>query len=430
MTKKRMALVIVVAAALLGGAALWRRQHQPGTDAANAPAAAASAARGGAQTVSTLPVQQRDVPVQVEAAGTVVSLNTVDIRPQVSSTVRTVHIKEGQMVRKGDLLFTFDDRADRANLEKARAQVLRDRATLADLERQWKRAQELVAQHFIAQSAADTVLAQLEAQQALTRSDEAAAQAAEVAVSFGSIRSPLDGRAGAISVYPGSLVQPASTTPLVTLSQIDPIGVSFTVPEGQLAALLQPPRPVATASSGAAPAAAREPLKLDVVLPVSDRGRGSPAPEPLHGQVSFVDNAVDTTTGTIRLKGTLPNAQQQLWPGQYVSVRLVLRSLPGALVVPQAALIQRGAERTVYVVAADGTAELRPVRLRYPFGEWAVVDGVKAGERVVVDGKQNLRPGTPVREAPASPGRGASGASSSAAGAASAASDAASGPAR
>lgn len=376
MNKKTLSLwivVLLVAAAATGAAVLLRKPGESGTKAGG-PAV---------QVVSIGRAQKRDVPVVIDATGTVVSLNSVDIRPQVSSTVRSVAIKEGQFVRKGDLLFSFDDRADRANLEKAQAQLLRDRATLADLERQWQRAQDLRAQNFIAQSAADTVLSQLEAQRALVRADEAAVHASQVGLSYNAIRSPLSGRAGAIAVYPGSLVQP-NGNPLVTISQVDPIGVSFTVPETQLGSLLR----------GEAAAV------VQVQLPAEAHGRRN-GTDTLQGQVSFIDNTVDPASGTIRVKGVLPNPKQQLWPGQFASVRMTLRTLKDATVVPQAALILRGNERSVYVVDASGAAQLKPVQLRYAAGEIAVVDGVQPGDRVVLEGKQNLRPGTPVREAAA-----------------------------
>lgn len=343
------------------------------------------------QAVSLSMAQKRDVPVTIEATGTVVSLNTVDVRPQVSSTIREVAIKEGQFVKRGDLLFSFDDRADRANLEKAQAQLLRDKASLADLERQWSRAQELRAQNFIAQSAADTVLSQLEAQRALVGADEAAVHASQVAHSYNAIRSPLGGRAGAIAVYPGSLVAPTGPA-LVTISQIDPIGVTFAVPEAQLGSLLA--------------GGTRESAQIHVQLPDAPQQRQSP--EALEGAVSFVDNTVDSATGTIRVKGSLANPKHQLWPGQFVTVRMTLYVMKDAIVVPQAAIILRGNERSVYVVDAAGQAQLKRVQQRYAAGEIAVVEGLQPGERVVLEGKQNLRPGTPVREAQAGPGKAAS----------------------
>ncbi|HMX11336.1 MAG TPA: efflux RND transporter periplasmic adaptor subunit, partial [Burkholderiaceae bacterium] len=429
-------LTLIAAAAAFG---LWKSRAVVDAPAAAAsgPVAGASGAAGARaaapQSVSVYVVQRRDAPVNVEVAGTVVPLNTVELRPQVSSTVLRVAVKDGQPVRRGDVLFVLDDRNERANLEKARAQLQRDRATLADYERQFKRAQELRAQNFIAQSALDSSQTQFEAQQALLRTDEAAVQAAEVALSYTTLRAPMDGRCGVVNVFPGSLVQPSGAA-LVTINQIDPIGVSFNVPEAQLPGLLAAAgiaraaaaKPAASAASGggreaaAAPApqgrpasgpgqasGGAQPPTLSVLLPTGgERRRGAEPAATLPGRLSFVDNAVDTATGTIRAKGTLPNGQQQLWPGQYVSVRLTLRTLENALVVPQAAIIQRGAERTVYVVGADDTVQARAVQVRQPLGEFVAVDGLSDGERVVVEGKQNLRPGGAVRIAAAPAGKG------------------------
>lgn len=400
--KKSSLVLIVLAAALVAGGAWWR-----GKGGGPAAADAAASAPKPAQVVSLAVVQRRDMPVSVEAAGTVVPLNTVDLRPQISSTVREVVVKEGQMVRKGELLFRFDDRTEQANLDKARAQLARDQATLADLERQWKRAQELRAQNFISQGAADTVQANLEAQRAAVVADQAAVKAGEVSASYATLRAPLAGRIGLVNVYPGSLVSATGASALATIAQIDPIGVSFTLPEAQLGALLR----------GGEDGRGAQGAQLQVMLPAAGGGRGpNAAPrEALEGTVSVIDNAVDTSTGSIRVKGALANAKQQLWPGQYVTVKLTLRTIKDAAVLPVVALLQRGQERSVYVVGADMTAELRPVQLRYSSGEWAVVEGVKPGERVVVEGKQNLRPGGLVREAPAGPGKGASAAASGAA---------------
>ena len=334
-------------------------------------------------------VLPRDVPVQLEAAGTVVSLSSVDVRPQVASTVREVRVRDGQMVRAGEVLFVLDDRMDRANLDKARAQLQRDRATLADLQRQLDRARELRAQAFVAQSAVDAAQTQVESQQAAVRSSEAAVQASEVSVSYATIRAPQGGRVGAIAARVGSLVQPGGAA-LVTISQIDPIGISFALPEAQLPGLQGAP-------SG---------LKLNTVP-----ARGA---EPLEGRLDFIDSAIDTTTGTIKVRGSWANPKQRLWPGQYVTVRLQMRTLAGALVIPQAAVIQRGPERQVYRVAEDGTVQLVTIRLVQPLRDQVVVEGLKAGDRIVVEGKQNLRPGGAVKVVPAAGGKAASGAASGA----------------
>lgn len=358
---------------------------------ASAPAGAASAPPP--QNVTVVQVKQADVPITVEASGTVTALQSVDLRAQTTSTVAQVLVKDGQTVKKGQLLFRFDDRADRAALEKARAQLARDRASLADLERQLNRAKELRAQNFIAPSAVDTAQANFDAGQALVRSDEAAVQAAQVTAGYNELRAPISGRAGIVNVYPGSLVQAnATAAALVNIAQLDPIGITFSLPETQLASLL----------------AATRAGELDVeAVPPAGTPKGTPG---IKGHVTAVDNLVDTTTGTIKVKAEFDNRAQALWPGQYLRVRVKLRTLKGATVVPQAALIMRGNERSVYVVGPDNTARPVTVQLRAALGEQAVVEGLDATAQVVLDGKQNLRPGTPLRiQAPASAASKASG---------------------
>jgi RND family efflux transporter MFP subunit len=436
MKNKALALSAVVVLAAVAVAAYWLwlppaaapggaggAAGRAGGGAAG-PAAGGGGAGGAPQSVTIVRAQQRDVPVSIDATGTVVSLNTVEIRPQVSAMLRQVAIREGQFVREGDLLFALDDRSDRANLEKARAQLLKDSATLADLERQYKRSLELRDQNFIAQSAVETVLSSVEAQRAVVASDQAAIHVAEVALGYNQIRSPLSGRAGAITVYQGSLVS-TSGPPLVTINQIDPIGVAFSVPEAQLAPLLQASRgePATVTlrlagqgsggAGGAGPGAAAAAFTGAGVAPRTGAaasaavGAGPVAAPVLVGKVGFIDSAVDTQSGTIRVKGVFANPQQQLWPGQYVTARMTLRTLKDAVVVPQSALILGATQqRSLYVVDDANKAQLRPVQVRYGFGELAVVDGVQAGERVVTDGKQNLRPGTSVRDAGAAPAAG------------------------
>ncbi len=389
------AIPILITLAILGslGAGGWYWQNNQHLQVAAAAASAASAPRP-PQPVSVFAAQKRDVPIAIEATGTVVALQAVDVRAQVTGTIAEVKVRDGQFVRKGEMLLKLDDRADRANLERARAQLQRDQAAMADLERQWKRAQELRAQNFIAPSAADTVLSQVESQRALIAADQAAVRSAEVQLSYASIAAPFTGRAGAVNVSTGSLVTPNNLV-MVNINQIDPIGVAFTVPESQLSGLLRAANPKGPG------------VEFAVSIPGSERApRNAPPPEPITGKVVFVDNAVDTATGTIRVKGELANAKQRLWPGQYVSVRMTLRTLTDAVVVPQAALIIRGNERAVYVVKADGTVDLRNVQPRAPAGEFIAVDGLQPGERVVVEGKQNLRPGSTVRESAFVPGAG------------------------
>jgi RND family efflux transporter MFP subunit len=393
---KRIAVLLIIA--LVGGFAGWHffkpgAQLQATTSSAtgsgkgSGAASGAGAAQAPVATVSTVVAKRTDLPVRVDANGYVSSLNSVEVRPQVTNVVSKVHVREGQFVKTGDLLFTFDDRTNRVNLQKAQAQLVKDQATLADLERQLARSRDLLAKGFIAQGATDTVQAQVEAQRATVQADRAAVEAARVGLGFDTIRAPSSGRIGAISVFTGSLVQPSSNA-LVTISQLDPIAVTFTLPESELAGLL----------------AAQKAGEIKVAA-VAKGGK------PVQGKVVFVDNAVDAQNGTIRIKASFPNADQGLWPGQYVSVDITVRELKDAIVIPQAAIITGIDNRTVYVVTPDKTAQPRKIEMVYAIGDQAAVKGLQAGDVVVVEGKQNLRPGSKVREAetPGSRGKDAMG---------------------
>ena len=330
----------------------------------------------GAITVVTARAESRDIPVKIKANGTVTALQTVDLRAQVTSTVREVHIKEGQSVRQGDLLFSLDSRAEEANLSKARAQVEKVRADLATAQRNLERQRELFQQKFVSQAALDAVQNQVDTLNGQLAIDTAAIESARVARAYMEIRAPFAGRTGAIPVRPGSLVQPNGTV-LVTITQVDPITVSFTLPEKELPGLQR------ALASGNVPVTA------------TPQAGG----EPFRGRIVFVDNAVETTTGTIRVKGEFANARAALWPGMYASVEMSPRMLQGATVIPTQA-VQTGPEnRFVYVVGEDRKVASRTVQLAYVEEGLAVVEGLAAGSRVVVEGAQNLRPGSVVAEA-------------------------------
>lgn len=359
------AALSVVVTVLLAGCG---RSGSP-AEAARTAGAAASAPR---VAVSTVKAVQRDMPVLVTATGIVTPLSSVDVRPQVTSVIEKVHVREGQLVRQGELLFTLDSRVDQANLAKAQAQLARDQATQADLQRQLNRNRELLAQNFISQGAVDTAQAQLEAQQAAVLADQAAVDAARVALGYARIAAPGSGRIGAITLYRGSSVQ-ANATTLVTITQIDPISVAFNLPQRHLGEAL-----AALPGGGAA---------VQAALPDSRTT--------LTGRLQFVDNNVDATSGTVRVKALFDNPKRQLWPGAFVDVSLTLRTLKDAIVVPQAAIINSARGTIVYTVQ-EGKAQLRPVQVLHARGEDAAVNGVQAGDAVVVDGRQNLRPGVPV----------------------------------
>jgi multidrug efflux system membrane fusion protein len=382
--KKNVAVALagVLIVAVAGG--WWSMSgNKSDTKTAKAPGAAGAAGgagNGGAPALVVLATaRKQDVPVTVQVNGSVVSLNSVDLRPQVTNTVSAVHVKEGQFVKSGQLLFTLDDRNDQANLARARAQQQKDAATMADLERQYKRSQDLVAQNFIAKSAADATLSQLEAQRAAVAADRAAVQSAQVALGYATLRAPIAGRIGAVNIYPGTLVQP--TLSLVTITQLDPIAVSFPVPEGNLQDLL---------------AAARTRAKVEAVV--------SGRKEPLSGTLDFVDNTVDPQIGTVRAKAVFANADQGLWPGQFVGTRITVRTLEGVTVVPAAALMMLADGTSLYVVDEAKTATRRKVKTLHTFGTQVAVSGLQPGEQVVIEGSQNVRPGGKVRVDAKAPG--------------------------
>ncbi len=372
---------IIVTVVLLGGVSAWYVTQNPlATASASVPAASVGKspkARGAdlPVTVNVVSALKQNVPIELLANGTVVPLNTVEIRPQTTSLLKRVHIKEGQFVRAGELLFTLDDRNDHANLDKANAQFARDQASLADLDRQYKRSQELVAQKFISQGASDTLQTQVEAQQALLKSDQAAVQLAKIAINNGAILAPMAGRVGAINVASGSLVQPAAV--LVTLTQINPISVSFNVPESSLQGLLE--------------AQKRGAVAVKVVRTHPDKT--------LEGKLSFIDNAVDPVAGTIRVKAQFDNSETALWPGQYVNTQITVNTLKDAIVVPLAAMVTGTSGKFVYSMEADQTAKPRAVELLYAFGASAAVSGLSGGEKIIVEGKQNLKAGSKLQVA-------------------------------
>ena len=391
-TRRAAALIALTGASLLcacSGASDSAVAAASGASGARAASAAGGAASAPPVGVSTVRALQRDLPVLLTATGSVAALQSVDVKSQATTVVSKVHIKEGQFVKAGELLFTLDARTDEANLAKARAQLAKDEAGLADAQRQLKRSRDLLAQNFVSQGAVDANQAQVESQTAVIAADRAAIAAAMVPLSYARIVAPGAGRAGAIAVYPGSVVQ-ANQTTLVTITQLDPIGVAFSLPQRHLGDALT------ALKEGGSPVTA--------TLPEGGVTVG--------GRLQFVDNAIDAASGTVKAKAQFDNKDGKLWPGAFVNVAMTVRVLKDAVVVPQAAIIQSQRGTLVYAVV-DGKAVPRPVQLLYAQGDDAAVSGLKPGERIVLDGRQNLRPGVGVIDR----GRAASGAASGASGA-------------
>lgn len=343
------------------------------TAPASAPAASAPSA-GVPVSVTLVQPQKRDMGMDLRTTGTVVAVNAVDVRAQASNPVIAVHVTDGQWVKVGTLLATLDTRNDEANVARLVAQKAKDQAALADAQRQLARARDLVAQKFMSQSAVDTAQAQVDAQSATLQADQAAIDQARVALSYGAVKAPIAGRVGLVNVVKGSAVV-ANQTAVTTITQMDPIQVQFTLPQDQLADALR------AVASG----------KGTVTATLPSTGAS------VQGKLQFVDSQVDAASGTIKAKASFANKDQALWPGAYVQVALTLKQLSDALVVPQAAIVtsQRG---TAVFVLEDGKAVAKPVKTLYAANGDAAVSGLKGDERIVLDGRQNVRPGAPLVE--------------------------------
>lgn len=367
--------------------------------AAPAPTASTAAAP---ILVHTAQVEVRDVPVRILGLGAVQAWSTVTVRARIDGQLESVHFQEGDMVRQGQLLATLDDRAQKAQLAQVRAQQARDQAQLDNARRDLKRYTELARQAAIERQALDTQQAQVAALQATVQADQAQVQAAQVQLDYTRIVSPLTGRTGALLVDPGNLVHAADAAGLVVINQMDPIAVSFTVPDNTFAQVHAAARVTAGPASGAPPqadpGAAVQPLPVEIFAQGSTQLLG-------RGTLVLIDNQIDAGSGTLRLKARLDNAAQALWPGQSVDVRLVLGDRSQSLVVPDTA-IQRGAEGLyVYLVHADGAVQVQPVSVLVSQDGLSVVSkGLTSGQRVVTDGQYKLRPGLKVAEAPAAQG--------------------------
>jgi RND family efflux transporter MFP subunit len=374
------ALSVLLLGACTGKGEPGASANSAGTAPATAASAAASATAASASaplppvTVTTVKAQKRDFPVNLQGNGIVTPLTQVDLRSQVTSTVRQVHFADGQFVRAGQLLFSLDARTDEANLAKARAQLAKDQASLADAKRQFERAHQLFAQNFISQGAVDTAQTLVESATASTVADQAAIEASKVSLSFDRISAPISGRAGAVNISVGSLVQ-ANVTSLVTITQLDPIAIAFSIPQRNL------PEALAALKGAGAPVVAR----------LADGG-GS-----FKGKLHFVDSSITAGSGTVQAKAVFANKEGRLWPGAYVDISQSVSTLAGATTIPQAAVVQ-GTRGTVVYLLEDGKARLQPIKVLYAEGGEAAVSGIQPGDRVVMDGKQNVRPNSPLVE--------------------------------
>ena len=336
---------------------------------------------GGGRSREAVPVliataTQKTMPLQIRAVGNVEAYSTVSVKSQVTGVLTQAHFKEGQDVKKGQLLFTIDPRPFEAALKQAEANLSRDNAQLQNSREQARRYAELVKKQYVSQEQYDQIRANADAAEAVVQADQAAVENAKVQLSYCYIFSPIDGQVGTLLVNEGNLVRVNDATPLVVINQITPINVTFSVPEQNLADIR---RHMAAGS-----------LKVAAQFQ-SDEGR------PEQGNLAFVDNAVDRTTGTIKLKAEFKNPERRLWPGQFINVALTLSTQSDAVVVPAEA-VQVGQEgQHVFVIKPDNSVEVRPVVVaRTNEGEAVIAQGLQPGEQIVREGQFLLGPGSRV----------------------------------
>ena len=337
--------------------------------------------------VTVVPVARQDVPVYLTALGTVQALNTVAISPQVSGRLMSLEFAEGQPVKKGQVLAQIDPRSFQAAYDQAVARLHQDQAQLATAKANYSRSQELGPKGYIAKQDLDALRNTVRQLEATIASDQAQIRDAEVQLGYTKVISPIDGLAGIRGVDPGNVVTTTST--IVTLTQLHPINVMFNLPEQNLDMVRQ-----------AAMSAAMGKGELSVAA--LDRGDAHVIAD--GGVLKVIDNQIDASTGTFRLKSEFPNAKNELWPGQFVNVRLKVRTVGGGLVIPAQA-VQRGPDGDyVYLLQPDNTVKMQPVQVAQEVGDSAVMiaSGLKAGERVVTEGQFRLKPGSKVN--PLKPG--------------------------
>jgi len=320
-------------------------------------------------------VQKKDVPIFLDGIGTVQAYNTVTVHPQVSGTLTKVAFQEGQDVKKGDLLAVIDPRPFQAQLDGAVAKKNQDIAQLNNAKVLFDRDTDLMKKGVLDHQTYDTQRFLVDQMDATVKADQAAIDNAQTQLSYTQITAPFDGRVGIRLVDEGNVVNTGSS--LVVLTQLKPISVIFTLPQQNLNEI-----------NNASSQGALKVIAMDSTLskPLED------------GSLAVVDNQIDTTTGTIKLKANFPNEDLKLWPGQFVNTRLLVSTQKDGLVVP-ASVVQRGPDGAfAYVITPNNTAEMRPVQVAQIDGGKALISsGLQEGERVVVDGQYKLQPGAPVQ---------------------------------
>jgi multidrug efflux system membrane fusion protein len=329
-----------------------------------------------AVSVTAVPVVQKAMPIAIDVVGAAEAFSTVAVHAQITGELTSVNFHDGDDVAKGQELFTLDRRPLEAALQQARANLDRDVAQLANARAQLKRYQDLSERGIATREQLDTSQTMVTALEATTQADRAAADNAVVQLAYATVSAPIAGRTGKLLVSVGNLVRANDATPLVVINQVSPIYVAFGVPDTQFAELKR--------------YMARGSLRVEA-HPSDSNGA------PSVGRLTFFDNAVDQSTGTIAVRATFPNDDRRLWPGQFVNVTVILDTDPSALVVPSSAVQDSQKGAVIFVVGDDNTVAVRPIQLARAAGsETVVASGVKPGEMVVTDGQIRLTAGSKV----------------------------------
>jgi multidrug efflux system membrane fusion protein len=356
--------------AVSGGYVGWQHRATAG------PAAATASAPSPVIPVSVATAERRDVPIYLTGLGTVQAFNTVAVKTRVDGELVKVALTEGQDVKAGDLLAKIDPRPFQAAYDQAVAKKVQDRANLANAKLDLQRFSDLASRNFAPKQQVDTQRAMVAQLKAQIRGDQAAINSAQTQLDYTTITSPLTGRTGIRLVDQGNIVHATDATGLVVVTQIQPISVVFTLPESELASVQS------ALTSG--------PVRILAVSRDDHR-------QLAEGTLAMLDNQIAQTTGTLRLKGTFPNTDRALWPGEFLDIRLLARTAPNVVTVPSSTL-QRGPNGYyAYVVKPDSTVETRPLKVGQISDGIAIVDdGLAAGDKVVTAGQYRLQPGARV----------------------------------
>jgi multidrug efflux system membrane fusion protein len=363
--------------AAIGGGTYFAQKPGGATAAAPAPL---SQSASPTVPVTAAKVQQHDVPIVLEGLGTVTPLNTATMRTQVQGTLESVDFVEGQRVKRGDVLAKIDPRVYEAQVDQAEAALSRDEASLKNAKTDLGRTQPLADRGYATRQLLDTQSSQVAQGESTVALDKATLEAAQTQLSFTTIAAPFDGVTGIRRIDPGNIVHPTDTNGLVVLTQLEPIGIIFTLPSADIPGVQ---RAIASGEASVDAYDAQNRQQLD------------------HGSLMLIDNQVDSSTGTVRLKASFPNARKNLWPGMFVNVHLTIAVRHNALTVPFTA-VQQGPNGTfVYAIGPNHAVSARNVKVGQSRAGMALIDqGLSANETVVTAGQYRLNPGTAVEVVP------------------------------